>query len=145
VKHENIGERMNNIRDEKNKTVNKKITQACNVKTEDILHFLACNLNYVQRHFHIVKIALFGSFARYEQQDDSDIDILIELQDKTPHIYELKNELREFIGNRFQRQVDIAREKYLKPSFRQRILKEAIYVGERQTEPGKYTGSDSKN
>ncbi|MDY0092403.1 MAG: nucleotidyltransferase domain-containing protein [Candidatus Vecturithrix sp.] len=88
---------------------------------------------------------LFGSFARYEQQEDSDIDILIELQDKTPNIYELKNELREFIGNRFQRQVDIAREKYLKPSFRQRILKETIYVGERQTESGKYAGSDSKN
>ena len=105
-------------------------TQVHRVNTEDIMTFLSRNLDYVQRHFHLVKIGLFGSFARQEQRQDSDIDILIELQENTPNIYELKQELKEFIGSRFQRKVDIAREKYLKKTFKERILKEVIYVGE---------------
>lgn len=55
--------------------------------------------------------------------------------DNTPNIFELKHELKKFIGNRFQRKVDIAREKYLKQTCKERILKEAFYVGEEDREP----------
>ena len=100
------------------------------VETQDILTFITLHLEYIQRHFRVVKIGVFGSFARHEQNDNSDIDIVIELRDNTQNIYELKQELREFIGKRFHRKVDIAREKYLKTSFKKRILTETIYVGE---------------
>ena len=110
--------------------MNMTTSEPHSVKTKGILNFLAQHLEHVQRHFHIVKIGLFGAFARQEQRQDSDIDIFIELQENTPNIYELKQELKEFIGSRFQRKVDIAREKYLKKTFKERILKEAMYVGE---------------
>ncbi|WP_458413026.1 nucleotidyltransferase family protein [Schinkia sp. CFF1] len=34
---------------------------------------------FLKEQFVIVKIGIFGSYARNEQQDSSDIDILIEL------------------------------------------------------------------
>ncbi|MBE9592159.1 MAG: nucleotidyltransferase domain-containing protein, partial [Proteobacteria bacterium] len=71
---------------------------------------------------------LFGSFVHNEQKEDSDIDIIIELEDNTHGIYELKEELRVFFGEQFQRDVDIAREKYLKSYVKAQINNEAVYV-----------------
>ena len=95
---------------------------------EDILNFIRQNQNYLKDHFYIKKIGLFGSFVHNEQTEDSDIDIIIELEDNTPAIYELKEELRELIGKQFHRDVDIAREKYLKSYVKSQIINEAVYV-----------------
>jgi len=95
---------------------------------EDILNFIRQNQNYLKEHFYIKKIGLFGSFVHNEQTEDSDIDIVIELEENTPAIYELKEELRELIGKQFHRDVDIAREKYLKSYVKAQIINEAVYV-----------------
>lgn len=95
---------------------------------EDILGFVRQNRDYLKELFHIKKIGLFGSFVHNEQTEDSDIDIIIELEDNTPGIHELKEELRAFFGEQFQRDVDIAREKYLKSYVKVQINKEAVYV-----------------
>ena len=44
---------------------------------QDILSFLRDNKEYLQKHFHLTKVGIFGSFARDEQKQDSDIDLLI--------------------------------------------------------------------
>jgi hypothetical protein len=93
----------------------------------DILNFIGQNYSYLQRHFHIQKIGIFGSFAKNEQTELSDIDLIIELEDNTPDIYELKMELREFFGGQFNRKIDIASEKYLKSYVKADIMKETIY------------------
>jgi len=95
---------------------------------EDIFGFIRQNRHYLKEHFYIKRIGLFGSFVHNEQTEDSDIDIVIELEDNTPAIYELKEELREFFGEQFQREVYIAREKYLKSYVKVQINKEAAYV-----------------
>ena len=86
--------------------------------------------NIIQFHerFHIKKIGLFGSFARDEQDENSDIDLIIELEEGTENIYELKQELRELLQKKFNRHVEIAREKYLKAYVKDTILNEAIYA-----------------
>jgi len=98
------------------------------IKKEDILAFIRQNRHYLKEHFHIKKIGLFGSFVHNEQTEDSDIDIIIELEDNTPGIHELKEELRYFFGEQFQRDVDIAREKYLKSYVKVQINNGAVYV-----------------
>ncbi|MDH5681914.1 MAG: nucleotidyltransferase domain-containing protein [Spirochaetota bacterium] len=98
------------------------------IHQEDIIHFLQENQDYFKSHFRITKIALFGSFARNEELEDSDIDLIVEFEENTKQLFEIKQELREFLGHEFQRKVDIAREKYLKPSVKQEILKEAITI-----------------
>ena len=95
---------------------------------EDILEYLRANREFFAQQFHIVKIGLFGSFARSEQTPQSDIDLIIELDAPDADVHLLKNKIREFIASRFNRGVDLAREKYLRPYARDAILKEAIFV-----------------
>jgi uncharacterized protein len=95
---------------------------------DEILEFLKLNRDFLKNHFLITTIALFGSFARGEQTAQSDIDLLIELDASDTDVYLLKNNIREFIASRFNRGVNLAREKYLRPYARDMILKEAIFV-----------------
>jgi hypothetical protein len=95
---------------------------------QDILSFLRDNKEYLQKHFHLTKMGIFGSFARDEQKQDSDIDLLIEMEEETKNIFDLKWELREFLKKRFNREVDICNEKYIKSYAKPYILRDAIYV-----------------
>jgi len=95
---------------------------------KDILDFLKQNRQYLSNNYHIDKIALFGSFVKNMQNDNSDVDILIDIKDGTENIYELKISLNKYLSDAFGRKVDLAREKYLKPYAKKYILKDAIYV-----------------
>jgi len=95
---------------------------------ENILNFLSENKLFLREQFHVVKIGIFGSFARNEQNPDSDIDILIEMENNVSNVYDLKWNLREFLKNQFQRDVDICNSKHIKPYAKEYILKDAIYV-----------------
>jgi predicted nucleotidyltransferase len=95
---------------------------------EDILTYLTANKPLFQKRFHLLKLGLFGSFAREEANESSDLDILIELEPGTPEIFELKQELRLTMEQQFNRRVDICREKAILPVFKSMILSEVIYV-----------------
>jgi len=73
-------------------------------------------------------LGIFGSFARNEQTPDSDLDLLVEFEENTPNLTDKKEYLREEIRTVFNLQVDVCREKYIKPIFRQQVLSDAIYV-----------------
>ena len=98
------------------------------IRKEDILTYIRQNKKQFQEHYHVTKIGLFGSFARDEQNYGSDIDLVIELEAGTENIHELKQELREIMQKKFNRSVEIAREKYLKTYVKETILHEAVYV-----------------
>ena len=94
----------------------------------EIINFLQNNRKLLLEKYHVTKIGLFGSFARNEQKENSDVDLLIELEDGVQNIYDLKNSLKQFLSSSFDRSVDIAREKYLKPYAKEQILKDTLYV-----------------
>ena len=98
------------------------------ISREDILKYLSVNKPIFQQRFHLLKLGLFGSFARNEARDTSDLDILIELEPGTSDIFEIKQELRSTLEQHFKRKVDICREKAIRPIFRPMILNEVIYV-----------------
>lgn len=98
-----------------------------NTKNE-ILDFLQANRYLLLTKYHVTKIGLFGSFARDEQTSSSDVDLLIELQDDTNNIYDIKSALKEYLTQSFERSVDLAREKYLKPYAKEQILKDVHFV-----------------
>lgn len=95
---------------------------------QEILDFLKSNQSYIKKHYSLTKIGLFGSFSRDEQSIDSDVDLLIEIEENTKNIYDLKSSLSKYLTKAFDRNVDIAREKYLKPYAKNEILKDTIYV-----------------
>ncbi len=78
--------------------------------------------------YHLTQIGLFGSFARGEQTENSDIDLVVEFEPFTPDLYSLKLKLREEIQTHFNMPVDICRLKYIKPVFKNHILAEIKYV-----------------
>ena len=95
---------------------------------KDILTFLNNHLTYLQEEYNISKIGLIGSFAREEQTEQSDVDILFEFKLGTKDVYEKKTKLRLYLSTNFDRDVDLCREKYLKPYIRDHLNKEVIYV-----------------
>ena len=82
----------------------------------------------LEKQFHVSKIGLFGSFARNEQNEASDIDLIVEFVPQTEHLSEKKEAIRQLVNARFHRKVDLCREKYLKPYFKNQILQTAIYA-----------------
>ena len=92
-----------------------------------VLSFLKENKDIFKKEFHVSKIGLFGSYARGEATEESDIDLLIEF-DGEVNIFETKFMIREFIKKQLGKEVDICREKYLKSYAKDKILSEVIYV-----------------
>ncbi len=99
------------------------------MKTRDqILTFLTQNKKLFRDRYHIIRIGLFGSYARGEQTTKSDVDLLVEFEENTQELYDLKIQIKEFIKNSLDIEVDICREKYIKPRFKSFILKETVYA-----------------
>lgn len=95
---------------------------------EDILQYLGENKSAFFADFQLVKLGLFGSFAKGEATDNSDIDILVEFEPGTENLVDKKAGIKNKLQQRFNREVDICREKYIKAYFKSRILNSAIYV-----------------
>lgn len=93
-----------------------------------ILNYLSNNKDRLMREYHLTKIGVFGSVARGDQSDQSDIDIIVEFDDKVKDLYLVKKQLRDEITKKFNRHVDICREKYIKPIIKNQILSQARYV-----------------
>jgi predicted nucleotidyltransferase len=99
------------------------------MKTRDqILTFLAENKKLFRDKFHITRIGLFGSYARGDQNIKSDVDLLVEFEDNTQDLYDLKLEIKDYFLSNLGLEIDICREKYIKPRIKKSILKETLYV-----------------
>ena len=98
------------------------------LSSNEIIQFLKENKSYLSEHFHCSEIGLFGSFARNEQTEQSDIDILVVFEPETTNLYDVELELKQFLEKSFHREVDICSKKWIKPIFRPMVLKEAIYA-----------------
>ena len=93
-----------------------------------ILDYLSANKQNISRKYHLKKLGIFGSYARNEQTPESDLDLLVEFEDNTSDLTDKKEFLRKEIQSVFNIPVDICREKYIKPIFRQQILNDVIYA-----------------
>jgi uncharacterized protein len=98
------------------------------VSKNDILLFLKENRALFERDFNLTKIGLMGSFSRNEETSDSDLDVIVEFKSGTLDLVERKEKLKKTIQKKFGKKVDVCRVKYLKPYFKNRILKDAIFV-----------------
>lgn len=93
----------------------------------EILDYLISHKTELREKFGVVKIGLFGSFARDEQHEDSDIDLAIEIEkDKKSlkNFFGLKRELETQFGKR----IDLGIETALKPIVKAQVEKEIIYA-----------------
>ncbi|WP_320040555.1 nucleotidyltransferase family protein [uncultured Desulfobacter sp.] len=93
---------------------------------KDILAFLSSYKDEFKIQYGVTRIGLFGSYARGNESNDSDIDIAVEIEsfNKFRSFFGLKRELEKGLG----RKVDLGIESSLKPITKKYILKEILYV-----------------
>jgi len=95
---------------------------------QDILNYLKSNQEYYYNQFGVKFIGLFGSFARDEANDDSDIDILYKIEkDKKLSMFKYLK-LTKQLEDYFQKKIDLVRDETLKPQIKSYIQKDISYV-----------------
>lgn len=98
------------------------------VTKNQILNFLNDNKSYLFSDFNLIKIGIFGSFAKGMQNENSDLDLIVEFKPGTQNLYENKLQMKRFFEENLNIRVDICREKYLKNIFKNKILNDATYI-----------------
>jgi uncharacterized protein len=76
--------------------------------------------------FGVISLALFGSVARDEATETSDLDFLVEFEGSAT--FDRYMNLKFFLEDLFNKPVDLATKKSLKPQITKIILAEAISV-----------------
>jgi len=83
---------------------------------------------FLAQEYNITEIGIFGSYARGEQTETSDIDILVEYdRSKKMSLFKFIG-LEDFLKSVFNKKVDLVTRKALKPRMGKRILNEVIFV-----------------
>jgi len=97
------------------------------VKTgEELLQELASLKPEICSRFKAKRIGLFGSFVRGDQEEMSDVDLLVEFAEGADLLDFVG--LSDFLEEQLHRRVDLATIRSLKPRFRDRVLAEVAML-----------------
>jgi predicted nucleotidyltransferase len=91
-----------------------------------ILACLSENFRTLQGRYGIKSLALFGSMARGDDQEHSDVDLLVTFKDKPTfdNFMGLKLDLEDLLG----RSVDLGTPGSLRPEMRAEVERDLLYV-----------------
>jgi uncharacterized protein len=92
---------------------------------EEILASMGAAKAELQERFRVRSLALFGSYARNQQTEKSDVDILVEVD---PSIGLGFVTLADELESRLQERVDLVSSRAVKPNRRRLIEPDLIYV-----------------
>jgi hypothetical protein len=95
---------------------------------DEIRQILQQHKNELKNRYGVKEIGVFGSYVRGEQEEGSDLDVLVALESNAKmdliRFVELEEHLSELLGVR----VDLVMKSALKPRIGRRILREVIYL-----------------
>ena len=93
---------------------------------ENVLQILRDNKEHFAEKYGVTKLGLFGSFARGEATEESDVDVCFDTTNSEPFV---ATHLKEEFEAIFQRHVDVLQpHQYLRPLLLRRLEHEVIYV-----------------
>ena len=80
----------------------------------------------ILQKYNIKRAGLFGSYARGEMREDSDIDILVEVADDISLLgfVGIKLEIEDILGKK----IDLVEYNTIKPLIRERVIKEQVEI-----------------
>lgn len=84
------------------------------------------NKVFLTKQFKVKEIGIFGSVVRGEDQETSDVDVLVEFMAPVGFFQFL--ELEEYLTDLIGRKVDLVSKKALKPRIGKHILQEVIFI-----------------
>jgi predicted nucleotidyltransferase len=94
--------------------------------TNQIVDYLRTQKDFFKKEFKVKKIGIFGSYARGDVYEESDLDIVVELE--KPDLFYMigiKQAIEEVLG----RKVDVVRlRERMNKALKRRIEQDVIYV-----------------
>ena len=94
-------------------------------RLEDLQEIIEAHKQTLREKYNVQRIAVFGSYARSEQNETSDIDILVEFSCPVGFLFiHLADYLEEILGEK----VDLLTPDAIKPNRREYIMKDLVYV-----------------
>jgi predicted nucleotidyltransferase len=93
-------------------------------RKEEILKILKQQLPYPKEKFKVKSVGLFGSYARGEQTEKSDIDMLVEFE--APVGFFKFIELEYYLSEKLVAKVDLVTPDALKPIIKPQIVEGAV-------------------
>lgn len=91
----------------------------------NIIDILKSHEREIKKRFGVRRIGLFGSFARGEQKDASDVDILVEFEEPT---FDNFMNLAFFLEDLFSRRVELVTPDSLSPYIAPYVKKEVVWA-----------------
>ena len=93
---------------------------------EEVINFLFTQKEFMKDRYGVLKIGLFGSYARSENSNESDIDIAVELEstNRVDNYFGLLH----FLEDNLHKKIDLGIESNLKEPIKKYIEKDIIHV-----------------
>ena len=98
---------------------------------EDVKQQLQALKPTLKKRFKVETIDIFGSYARGEQTEKSDLDILVTYSEMVDLL--LIAGLRRYLRRRLQMKVDVISKEFLNKYIKEQVLEEAVSVGKETT------------
>jgi predicted nucleotidyltransferase len=93
---------------------------------EEIREILLKEKPYLQEKYKVKEIGIFGSYVRREQNENSDVDILVDFSE-TIGLFEFAG-LEQYLTQKIDIPVDLVTKSGLKPRIGKNILAEVIMI-----------------
>lgn len=99
------------------------------IEFETIKQKIAQNKEYLKKTYGVEEIGVFGSFARGDNDENSDIDIAIEINHNKAVVgfFEFAR-MERFLEELLGRKVDLVTKRSIKPYIKERVLAQIIMI-----------------
>lgn len=91
-----------------------------------IVNILKKHFPTLEKDYNVKTLGIFGSFVRNQQDESSDIDILVDFSQSIGFFKFIA--LENFLSEILNRKVDLITKNALKPAIREEILSEVIPI-----------------
>ncbi len=92
---------------------------------KDIKETIGKNRKILEEKYKVKDLAIFGSYARGEQTEESDLDLLVEFKEPVGFLFiHFADYLEELLGVK----VDLITPDAIKPNRRKYIMQDLVYV-----------------
>ncbi len=95
-------------------------------KAAEFARVLQEHMSELEREYGVASLALFGSYIRGEEREDSDLDVLVDLN-QIPSLLDLAS-LQRNLSDHLHTSIDLVPKSGLREIIGTRILQEAVLV-----------------
>ena len=93
---------------------------------DELLDLLREERPFLEKRYHVETIAIFGSYTRAEQGQDSDLDVLVTFR-QTPSLLTLVN-MENYLSDCLGVSVDLVMASSLRPTVAKRVAEDLLSV-----------------